>query len=321
MFCNHPDATKNIAAAGSAIIPCFCNYTVLLHVLQLPKCDKEHFQVLPPEDKAHSYDGFASTKGKMVLPRTVLMEQLKKGEQLALPELWAVQRLGLTDGPHHIVFPRIIKWPLVRLRSNKIEVLFKKKDICWEWFLREEDRQNLIIRAALQLDEGPIPQHGGHDLGMSWEEVVMKKIEDNQRKMVEMKKELKTLAAMVGDGKEETEQPSFFHEGGTCGVGVDVDIDVEHDDGDGDDVEGDDGGDDVEGDDGEGDYGDVDSEAHEGGKCLVTMICSYAGGCLEEEKDDVEGSLDVAPLVGIYSRQHRNEDVNLLNVNSNSLLN
>ncbi|KOM50543.1 hypothetical protein LR48_Vigan08g137000 [Vigna angularis] len=348
MFCNHPDATKNIAAVGSATQ----NYTVLLHVLQPPKCDKEHFQVLPPEDKAHSYDGFASTKGKMVLPRTVLMEQLKKGEQLALAELrlrvwsvtkaivningilreidktrigetpfkwclymnnpiklctpllkemvrrwvgrnecfvlkqrmvpftvgdvcmglglgvggldvkfddnfgvsnmpftildnienlyqynwakvvhtfvvnslrnasrmirqryikdsvglsgnvavlqlWAVQRLGLTDGPHHIVFPRIIKWPLVRLRSNKIEVLFKKKDICWEWFLREEDRQNLIIRAALQLDEGPIPQHGGHDLGMSWEEVVMKKIEDNQRKMVEMKKELKTLAAMV----------------------------------------------------------------------------------------------------------------------------
>ncbi|KAG2397434.1 uncharacterized protein HKW66_Vig0143300 [Vigna angularis] len=133
---------------------------------------------------------------------------------VAVLQLWAVQRLGLTDGPHHIVFPRIIKWPL----------------ICWEWFLREEDRQNLIIRAALQLDEGPIPQHGGHDLGMSWEEVVMKKIEDNQRKMVEMKKELKTLAAMVG-------------------------------------------------------------------------------GCLEEEKDDVEGSLDVAPL---HKKGYENDDGSVL---------
>ncbi|KAG2397442.1 uncharacterized protein HKW66_Vig0143220 [Vigna angularis] len=77
------DATKNIAAAGSATQHC----TVLLHVLQPPKCDKEHFQVLPLEDKAHSHDGFATTRGNMVLPHTVLMEQLKKEEQLALAEM------------------------------------------------------------------------------------------------------------------------------------------------------------------------------------------------------------------------------------------
>ncbi|KAG2404488.1 uncharacterized protein HKW66_Vig0114100 [Vigna angularis] len=70
--------------------------------------------------------------------------------------------------------------------------------------LQEEDRGNPIIRATLHLDEGPIPEDGGHELGMSWEEVVMKKIEDKQRKMVEMNKELRTLAAMVGAGKDKT---------------------------------------------------------------------------------------------------------------------
>ncbi|KAG2404545.1 uncharacterized protein HKW66_Vig0114670 [Vigna angularis] len=60
---------------------------------------------------------------------------------------------------------------------------------CWEWFVREEDRGNRIIRAVLHLDEWAIPQHGVNDFGMSWEDLVMKRIEENQRTMVEMNKE------------------------------------------------------------------------------------------------------------------------------------
>ncbi|KOM41448.1 hypothetical protein LR48_Vigan04g164600 [Vigna angularis] len=112
-------------------------------------------------------------------------------------QLWAVERLGLADGAHHIVFPRIINWSSLKLRSNKIEDLFKRKEICWEWFLREGDRGNSIIRATLHLEEGPIPEDDGHELGLSWEEMVMKKIEYNQRKMVAMNKDLITLATMV----------------------------------------------------------------------------------------------------------------------------
>ncbi|BAT81955.1 hypothetical protein VIGAN_03187900 [Vigna angularis var. angularis] len=57
---------------------------------------------------------------------------------------------------------------------------------------------------------------------MSWEELLMKRIEDNQKRMVEMNKKLRDLAAMVGDGRQERQQPSFFV----------VDVHCEPDDGD-----------------------------------------------------------------------------------------
>ncbi|KOM28741.1 hypothetical protein LR48_Vigan569s001200 [Vigna angularis] len=188
--------------------------------------------------------------------------------------------------------------------SGNVAVL----QICWEWILREEDRQNSIIRATLHLEERPIPEDDGHELGLSWEEVVMKKIEDNQRKMVAMNKDLITLATMVGVGKEETEQLSFFKEGGTCGV------DVERDDGEGDDEKGNDG----KTDDG---HVDGDGGAHEEGQCFETVKYTDVGGCFEEQKEDVEDIMDVAPLVCTVARHHDNEDGNLLNVNPKYLYN
>ncbi|XP_047161437.1 uncharacterized protein LOC124831486 [Vigna umbellata] len=209
-----------------------------------------------------------------------IRDSLGLSGNVAVLQLWTVERLGLADSEHHIVFPRIINWPSLKLRSNKIEDLFKRK----------EDRGNPIIRAALHLEEGPIPEDDGHELGLSWEEVVMKKIEDNRRKMVEMNKELRTLAAM----------------GDRCGV----DVDVERDDGQGDDGE----GDDVEGDDGKADDGHVNGGANEEAQCFETVIYTDVGGCLEEEKEDVEDVLDVAPLVRIVARHHEiNEDGHLLN--------
>ncbi|KAG2399745.1 uncharacterized protein HKW66_Vig0104020 [Vigna angularis] len=178
--------------------------------------------------------------------------------------------------------------------------------ICWEWFLREGDRGNSIIRATLHLEEGPIPEDDGHELGLSWEEMVMKKIEYNQRKMVAMNKDLRTLATMVDVGKEETKQPSFLKEGGTCGV------DVERDDGEGDDEEGDDG---------KTDDGHVDGGADGEAQCFETVRYTDVGGCFEEEKEDVEDVMDVAPVVCIVAQHHHNEDGNLLNVNPKYLYN
>ncbi|KOM30112.1 hypothetical protein LR48_Vigan902s000900 [Vigna angularis] len=99
-----------------------------------------------------------------------------------------------------------MNWRSLKLRCNKIEELFKRKEICWEWFLRDEDRQNSIICAALHLEEGSIAEDDGDELGLSWEQVVMKKIEDNQRKMVAMDKDLRSLATLVGVGKEDYEK-------------------------------------------------------------------------------------------------------------------
>ncbi|KOM36715.1 hypothetical protein LR48_Vigan03g009600 [Vigna angularis] len=125
---------------------------------------------------------------------------------VAVLQLWAVERLGLADGAHDIVFPRIMNWRSLKLRCNKIEELFKRKEICWEWFLRDEDRQNSMICAALHLEEGSIAEDDGDELGLSWEQVLMKKIEDNQRKMVAMDKDLRSLATLAGVGKEDYEK-------------------------------------------------------------------------------------------------------------------
>ncbi|WVZ06244.1 hypothetical protein V8G54_019590, partial [Vigna mungo] len=114
--------------------------------------------------------------------------------------------------------------------------------ICWEWLLREEDHGNPMIRATLNLDEGEIPQHGVDEIGMSWEELLIKRIEDNQRRMVELNKELTDLAMMVG-------------------------------------------------------------------------------GCLDEEKDDVEDVEDVGPLLAILPPVDPHQDVPFLQVNPKYLYN
>ncbi|KOM58139.1 hypothetical protein LR48_Vigan11g117300 [Vigna angularis] len=63
------------------------------------------------------------------------------------------------DVEHEIVFPRIINWSLLKLRSKKIEELFPKKD---------EDHGNPMIRATLNLDEAAIPQHGADEIGKNF---------------------------------------------------------------------------------------------------------------------------------------------------------
>ncbi|WVZ17720.1 hypothetical protein V8G54_010702, partial [Vigna mungo] len=97
--------------------------------------------------------------------------------------------------------------------------------ICWDWMLRDEDRSNPVIRAALHLDEVPIPEHNVHEFGMSMEEGLRKKIEDNKQKLVQMNEELRSLAAFVYSAKEHRKQPHFCQEGGTCGVDGDDELD------------------------------------------------------------------------------------------------
>ncbi|KOM57517.1 hypothetical protein LR48_Vigan11g055000 [Vigna angularis] len=155
--------------------------------------------------------------------------------------------------------------------------------ICWEWFLRDEDRQNSIICAALHLEEGSIAEDDGDELGLSWEQVVMKKIEDNQRKMVAMDKDLRSLATLVGVGKEDYEK----------------------------------------GNDGKEEDGDVHGHggAHGEGQCFQTFTYSDVGGCCSRLKDDVEDVMDIGPVVSTMPLHDDTEDDNLLNVNRTQLYN
>ncbi|KAG2405790.1 uncharacterized protein HKW66_Vig0050450 [Vigna angularis] len=211
------------------------------------------------------------------------IRDLSLSGNVAVLQLWTVERLGLADGAHDIVFPRIMNWRSLKLRCNKIEELFKRKEICWEWFLRDEDRQNSIICAALHLEEGSIAEDDGDELGLSWEQVVMKKIEDNQRKMVAMDKDLRSLATLVGVGKEDYEK----------------------------------------GNDGKEEDGDVHGHggAHGEGQCFQTFTYSDVGGCCSGLKDDIEDVMDIGPVVSTVPLHDDTEDDNLLNVNRTQLYN
>ncbi|KAG2396961.1 uncharacterized protein HKW66_Vig0246730 [Vigna angularis] len=172
------------------------------------------FRVLDNIDNLYEYNWAKAVHTFVVNSLGNASRKIRQGDirdlglsgNVAVLQLWTVERLGLADGAHDIVFPRIMNWRSLKLRCNKIEELFKRKEICWEWFLRDEDRQNSIICAALHLEEGSIAEDDGDELGLSWEQVVMKKIEDNQRKMVAMDKDLRSLATLVGVGKEDYEK-------------------------------------------------------------------------------------------------------------------
>ncbi|KAG2399435.1 uncharacterized protein HKW66_Vig0080830 [Vigna angularis] len=249
------------------------------------------FRVLANIDNLYEYNWAKAVHTFVVNSLGNASRKIRQGDirdlglsgNVAVLQLWAVERLGLADGAHDIVFPRIMNWRSLKLRCNKIEELFKRKEICWEWFLRDEDRQNSIICAALHLEEGSIAEDDGDELGLSWEQVVMKKIEDNQRKMVAMDKDLRSLATLVGVGKEDYEK----------------------------------------GNDGKEEDGDVHGHggAHGEGQCFQTFTYSDVGGCCEGLKDVVEDVMDIGPVVSTVPLHDDTEDDNLLNVNRTQLYN
>ncbi|KOM32215.1 hypothetical protein LR48_Vigan01g177100 [Vigna angularis] len=250
-----------------------------------------HFTVLDNIDNLYEYNWAKAVHTFVVNSLGNASRKIRQGDirdlglsgNVAVLQLWAVERLGLADGAHDIVFPRIMNWRSLKLRSNKIEELFKRKEICWEWFLRDEDHQNSIICAALHLEEGSIAEDDGDELGLCWEQVVMKKIEDNQRKMVAMDKDLRSLATLVGVGKEDYEK----------------------------------------GNDGKEEDGDVHGHggAYGEGQCFQTFTYTDVGGCSEGLKDDVEDVMDIGPVVSTVPVHDDTEDDNLLNVNRTQLYN
>ncbi|WVZ09645.1 hypothetical protein V8G54_014175 [Vigna mungo] len=108
--------------------------------------------------------------------------------------------------------------------------------------------------------------------------------------MVGINKELRNLAAMVGVGRQQRQQPSFFQHGGTFVADV-------H---------------------GEADDVDVHGETDEATLSFETTGYTGVGGYLDEEKEDVQ---DVAPLLAILPQLDPHEDVPFLPVNGKQLYN
>ncbi|WVZ07123.1 hypothetical protein V8G54_020469 [Vigna mungo] len=76
---------------------------------------------------------------------------------------------------------------MIRQRDIKHSISISGNAVVLQWLLHEEDHGNPMICATLNLDEGPLPEHGAHDIGLSWEELI---------RMIEMNNEISDLVVM-----------------------------------------------------------------------------------------------------------------------------
>ncbi|QCD79202.1 hypothetical protein DEO72_LG1g2841 [Vigna unguiculata] len=132
--------------------------------------------------RAHLVDCNKKNQHKITLPGCVVVLQI-----------WAFERLGLGGPNREIVFPRILRWPSLKLRTTSIERLLMKPKIIWDWALTAECRSNPMVRAALNID-GEAVNEDDVDCGESnFEEACMKKVEMNEMEIISLKEQLKML--------------------------------------------------------------------------------------------------------------------------------
>ncbi|XP_014524342.1 uncharacterized protein LOC106780552, partial [Vigna radiata var. radiata] len=67
-------------------------------------------------------------------------------------QLWVYERLGLHSHSSCKVFPRLQRFRSLNYGTEAIDLLFRKGEVHFDWYLRSVDRQNPIIRAAFNMD-------------------------------------------------------------------------------------------------------------------------------------------------------------------------
>ncbi|WVZ04330.1 hypothetical protein V8G54_025136 [Vigna mungo] len=66
--------------------------------------------------------------------------------------LWAYERLGLHYNSSVKVFPRLRRFRSLKYGTEAIDLLFRKGEVHFDWYLRSNDRENPIVRAAFNMD-------------------------------------------------------------------------------------------------------------------------------------------------------------------------
>ncbi|QCE11044.1 Ulp1 protease family [Vigna unguiculata] len=130
----------------------------------------------------------------------LLVELLRRWDDgsVVVLQIWAFERLGLGADDRDIVFPRILRWPTLKLRTSSIERLFIEPNLIFDWALTEEDQSNELVRVALNLtgvsEGGDRVSEGGEEPGVSnTGDVWLKKFHSNEIEIMEIKKRLKIL--------------------------------------------------------------------------------------------------------------------------------
>ncbi|QCD85952.1 hypothetical protein DEO72_LG3g473 [Vigna unguiculata] len=146
-------------------------------------------------DSVHTFLIGGMNRGRKVLLENQNSSSLNIAGCVAVIQIWAARRLGLEDVQTENQFPRILHWPLVKIRTVNIKSLFEKTKVVFDWSLSDEDNNNPIVQTALSvLHEGTAKDDDNEFRGRSKAEVELEeKIQKHEMLIKEMKAELKKM--------------------------------------------------------------------------------------------------------------------------------
>ncbi|WVZ01613.1 hypothetical protein V8G54_027682 [Vigna mungo] len=120
-------------------------------------------------------------------------------------QLWVYERLCLHGDTSLKVFSRLLRFRLVDYETDEIDVLLKKGEVQFEWYLSPSDHQNPIIRSALNLDPVGRSEEAAEKGDDSFESAVatrVEKIRRNNLKIRTLKDEIVALRKQISDGRK-----------------------------------------------------------------------------------------------------------------------
>ncbi|XP_027905985.1 uncharacterized protein LOC114165600 [Vigna unguiculata] len=138
--------------------------------------------------------------------------------------IWAVERLSLGGPELQLIFPRILAWPEVHFKSRRIEKLFQESKICVEWRLREEDKQNIMIREALQLGDEAKSEKSHVDIKLASTKVLLQRLRTHRTRLRMMKDEMTLMREEISLRCHSGIDKGVQHGQGNDGDEVEVDV-------------------------------------------------------------------------------------------------
>ncbi|WVZ18741.1 hypothetical protein V8G54_006063 [Vigna mungo] len=120
-------------------------------------------------------------------------------------KLWAYERLGLHYNSSGKVFPRLRRFRSLNYGTEAIDLLFRKGEVRFDWYLRSNDRENPIVRAAFDMDgvgksEGA-PEKGD-DTFQCARAARVEKFRINNQKIRSLKDEIVAIRKEVSDRRK-----------------------------------------------------------------------------------------------------------------------
>ncbi|XP_027925341.1 uncharacterized protein LOC114182635 [Vigna unguiculata] len=149
------------------------------------------------------------------------MKLLVGSEVDDVDNLWAVERLGLCGPQRDFVFPRILSWPDVTLKTRRIEMHFVDTQIIWDWSLKEEDYGNELIRAALTFGEDSDAHDEDEDERSISKKALLKRLKRHGKSIRKMKKRISFLHDKIMSASNVAEEDNGEDVDAGCDVAED----------------------------------------------------------------------------------------------------